>query len=284
MNSEGLDIGLCGDPRKIARRLKVSGLRLLTEPEAVDAGYRPGFRAIVPTVPRQPSSEEVAAFTATPETPHKMWLIDMAQQLGKAVRDCPWESSDPLPNLMEYTEIAPNIQGVPLAVRYDKGGNLTTSIDWESHNEKTNRPGFVGMHIDQWSPEEADADITYGIVVRGGEGVRYHMVCPEVNQKAIGGKTNEEATDYVSFLLDRGHTPRVYWIEMRAPHPRRSLINGKAQSLRTPWVTEALLGSPVAEYLHDGSTLPVFAGLGSTAMMMYLRDFDAAQYPSLLAA
>lgn len=254
---------VCAEPSLLKDRLLVSGLQLIDRHTAAANGY--GDReVIVPTTPRQPTTREVAEFTASDATLNKLRLVALPLSIGeKAIRLCAdaleFHAATAAPEKLDNGFFATDI-----GIRVDAAGQANVSLDPEGCK--------VGEHID------TEDDPLYRIAVLNmGPGKRWHRLTPAFSREELGNQRPEPdlRNAYMKNLQqkDEDRALLAYWIRLDPP------VFVQAEP-----AVEALLFSPVANYLHDGATLG--AKLGSTAIFIAPSMDSVApssdNYPSLI--
>jgi hypothetical protein len=104
------------------------------------------------------------------------------------------------------------------------------------------------------------------LIANIGPGEHWHHLAPEFNRDSAGGPKISDRVHYIKSHPNPSSI-LVYWFKLKAP--------GKDYF-------EAILNSPVAWAMHDGSTLN--CPEPSTAFFCVTDQIDVGMYPSLLAA
>jgi hypothetical protein len=115
--------------------------------------------------------------------------------------------------------------------------------------------------MDTW--ENPDLSLLIGNM---GPGEHWHHLVPEFNRDTAGGPQRADRVRFMEAHPDPSSIP-VYWFKLRAPGDD---------------YVEALLNTPVAYAMHDGSTLG--CPEPSTAFFCAIDPVAIGEYPSPLAA
>lgn len=259
-NVNAFPLGIhCTDPGLLRNRILVSDQRILDAKTADIHGY--GHReVIVPTDQREPTDEQLIAIIANGETGHKIHLVSLPASIGnRALEAC--QAPDFRMVVDNYVDLGNDFIGAPLGSRLDKPDQVNVSVD--DKNLK------VGDHIDIWP----DPDVKLAIL-NMGPGERYHRITPAFSRDDMNGQrpTPQVREVHMRDMLASGTSLLTYWVRLDPPQLTTS---GEISMI------EAILPSPVARYLHEGSTLGAQAE--STAVFIATPpDRPAAMYPSLV--
>jgi len=242
--SEANRLGVaCTNPRYLKHRLLVSNLKLLD----TDTAARNDFgsnEVIVPTEPRQPTDHETTAFTANPETSYVLRLVSLPISIGKnAMKLAGSEGAFRVETGMPV-DLGGGLSATHIGVREDAPGQMNVSKDAK---------GFkVGDHIDNFP------DPSYRIAVLNmGPGVRWHRLTPSFSREELNGQPPgpNERNAHMKNVLEANQGLLAYWLRLDPP-----------EFSPEPTTVDALIFSPVANYLHDGAT--IYGGEVSTAVFI----------------
>lgn len=257
------------------------GVEVIPPDRAGAMGYRAYDAAILPRMPVPATTDEARKCVASDQTVFPMQLVrvpkGVVEALCKTLQRLPREGGLPNPTPQEAIPGLPEFKATPLLLRHDDSNAWTASVDPQTINPRTNRPSFVGLHIDVWP----DPQILYGMF-NLGPGVRYHGISSDITRAHVGPLKPRERQRAVFEYLKQ-HNPgdvTVNWFRLDPPG---------YDEQGNPYM-EALLGSPVAYALHDGLIWvdrwkPSFNGieaLGSTALATSIEMPEVGLFPSAL--
>lgn len=218
------------DSTSLQDKLLVSGLRILEPELAVLQGY--GYReVIVPTEPCRPTQEQLEAILPDEYTTHVLRLTRLPVSIGNRalqhIKDSDFRM-DPTNSL----DLGSDFRGAPQGFRLDKPDQINVSVDNEGLK--------VGDHIDTWE----DPSVQWAIL-NMGPGERWHRIAPTFCRDDMNGERPSPGARHAHMrnLVEAGEELLTYWIPLGAP----------AVSA-TDSTVEAIVSSPVARYLHEGST------------------------------
>lgn len=223
----------CSEPDLLRNRLLISNLEILDPSAAQERGY--GCReVIVPTAPHKPTDDQLEAIIATENTSDLLRLTLLPASIGHtAARLC--QEPDFTMNFENYSDLGEGFIGAPLGYRLDQPGQINVAVDHENLK--------VGDHIDNTE----NSDVRFA-VLNMGPGTRLHRITPAFSRDDMDGQrpSPERRHEHMKSLIEAGLSKRLlaYWILLDAPSVTR---NGEL-------MVEAIMPSPVARYLHDGST------------------------------
>lgn len=265
MNERSKSIGIvCNDLDKLRERCLVSSAYVLNPDEAERSGHLPR-EAVIPTDLRAPTDAELSHIIATDETDIKLQLCRIPRAMGDlALAVC----QDPDFQMNAYAlrhDLGGGIRGTPLAIRTDKPGLRCASVNVEKTNRYTNEPSIVALHIDTWPT----ADVSY-LIGNLGDGIRHHGIAPDITRDTVGGTDSIDRAEYVRRRVELGDAA-IYWFRLDEP--------GYDDSGQP--VIDAIINTPVAYALHDGSTLG--SKESSTVFFYAIDEPPVDAYPSLLA-
>lgn len=259
-NANAFPLGIhCTDPGLLRSRILVSGQMILDAKTAEIHGY--GHReVIVPTDPQAPTDEQLAAIIASEETRHKVHLVSLPASIGnQALKVC--QAPDFKMIVDNYKDLGEDFIGAPLGSRLDKANQVNVSVDGDGLK--------VGDHVDTWP----DPNVQLAIL-NMGPGERWHRLAPAFSRDDMNGQrpTSDVREAHLQSMIASGIDCDTYWIRLEPPRP---VAPGEIP------LVEAILPSPVARYLHEGSTLGAQAE--STAIFIATpSDRPTAVYPSLV--
>jgi hypothetical protein len=287
-------------------RCRVSRLQVLGGQQALELGYGGLSRwegksgIIVPSDDfRRVPDDTIGQLVADEGTEYPLHIVRLPKTLGeRAMKEtAPRTTSGGERDPTDYSELIPGLQGVFLEVRHDRANRRSTSVDSGLRSQVTYMRPFVGMHIDEWP--ESLRYIRY-FIANLGPGSRFHCLAPGVLRRNLDKLPPKRLRDRtflntLEILLARGHAKRGEDLRF---HPRGELLS---QWAADPWAdkvvhlelkppgrdengqeyVEALVGSPVPEVLHDGSTRG--SRMGSRAVMASVEMATLAAFPSALS-
>jgi len=236
--TEKYDIGIaCSEPELLQERLLVTGLTLLRPDQAESRGY--GRRVvIVPTRPRKPTQEETQAIIATEETTHVMKLVRVASEVGRTAANIAEASDFRFDITAPPTDFGFGITGIPGGMRADEASMISVTRDENGL--------LVGDHINTRSHKDMKAAF-----INNGPGPRWHRILPSslLTAETFGDQAPGQTArvERMRELFKDGRVEQLLSYEVRIDPP---FFNEASQS----YLSEALVGSPVTRYLHDGST------------------------------
>lgn len=209
----------------------------------------------VPIISLSTAEQETIEIIATPDTKRVIQLCRLPRDIGELLigkrQDAPaFDQSQP------YEQLTEHISGRYVSSREDAAGQLTVTSRI-SATPDIHPPVKVGFHIDTWKDEDFKL-----IVLNAGPGVRWHCIAPGYTRSVIGGAGRQERIDY--FEQHPDNDAKVFGIRLDSPDTHY----------------EAIVNSPVAHLLHDGSTLA--ATEGSTAVFIASKEVAVGAYPSPL--
>jgi hypothetical protein len=159
---------------------------------------------------------------------------------------------------LPYQPLTDYIFGQYMGLRTDAAGQLAVSVSNSAFPDRAT-PAKVGYHVDTWEDEGISL-----MIVNAGPGERWHCIVPACTRPLLGGAGRQERITY--FEQRPGNDMMVFGIRLDPP---------------TDDYFEAILNSPVAYILHEGSTL--FAAEPSTAAFTAVDPIHLGAYPSPLA-
>ncbi len=264
-------------------RLRRSELNVAPPEEALPLGNGSLFfeRMVLPTHPTSARTEDMALFDPDGESKHPIYVVRLPKTiLDKALQELEPRSGRRLPDPLAFTELIPGLDGVLLELRHDRPGSLTTSVNTGANNPITKRPAKTGPHID--AVPEKYRGVTYA-VINGGPGPRLHGIATGIRRQMLTYshhrfinaqvRAHVQSTQYAHRGLP-SLKEIMRWIELRPP--------GWDEITGEPYV-EAVIGSPVGEYLHEGSTATGTYEAGSLAVMasVDMSTFDPSRFRSV---
>jgi hypothetical protein len=238
--TEKYDIGIaCSTPELLQERLLVSGLTLLSPDEAFSKGF--GKREVIaPTGFRRAEEEELRAIIATKETEHVVKLVRVASEVGRTVANIAKAPGYTFDMTAPPTDFGFGISGIPGGVRHDDASMSSVTRDENGL--------LVGDHINTRPYKNMKAAL-----INNGPGPRWHRITPSslLNAETFDGETPGPMlrAERMRELLKDGRAGELLSYAVRINEP---FFNDVSQS----YLSEALVGSPVTRYLHDGSTGP----------------------------
>lgn len=218
------------DPPFLQDKLLVSALQILEPEIAQQQGY--GYReVIVPTQPHKPTQEQLEAIMPDEYTTHLLRLTRLPASIGhRALHHikAPGFRMDPT-NILD---LGSDFSGAPLSFRLDKPDQMNVSVDNDGLK--------VGDHIDTWD----DSSLQLAIL-NMGPGKRWHRIAPAFCRDDMNGERPSPGARHAHMreLLKSGEDLLTYWVPLGAP-----AVNTTGSTV------EAIVSSPVARYLHEGST------------------------------
>ena len=235
--AEKYDFGIecIGDPDAWRTRILVCGLQLLTSDQGLARGY--GEReVIVPTEFWEPSDEELTAIIATEQTKHVARLVNVAAAVGERVVAVSDYDDFRVDLRQEPMDFGDGIRGFPGKFRDDPPNMLNVSKDDDEL--------LVGEHIDVRPYPELK-----GAIINLGPGDRWHRVSPNFNAAPFDGlpAVPSRRNSYMRERIMAGEADSLRSYSFLLHGPTTDPATGQVMA-------EALVDSPVAWYLHDGST------------------------------
>lgn len=248
----------CTNPDALQERLIVwEGLALVPRAEA-DA-----CNAAIDDVPlvlprglgRAATMKETMSIIATPATKRVIQLCRLPRDIGELLIG---QRQDALrfDQYQPYEQLTEHISGRYVSSREDAAGQLTVTLR-DSSMPDAHPPVKVGFHIDTWKDEDFKL-----MVVNAGPGVRWHCIAPSYTRSIIGGAGRQDRIDY--FEQHPDNDAKVFGMRLDPPNSHY----------------EAVVNSPVAHLLHDGSTIA--ATESSTAVFIASKEIAIGAYPSPL--
>lgn len=253
------EIGIhCTNPEALQERLIVwDGLELTSRAEADSASaVFDDVPLVLPRgMPRAASMEETLEIIATPDTKRVMQLCRLPRSVGELlVRQC--QEAPQFRQDQPYAQLTEHISGRYVSWRDDPAEQLTVT-QRNGTDKRIATPAKAGFHIDTWKDEAFNLAI-----INAGPGERWHCIVPGYTRSVIGGAGRQDRINYFEQHTD--NLAKVFGIRLDPPTTHH----------------EAIIGSPVAHVLHDGSTIT--ANEGSTAVFINMAEVATDAYPSPL--
>ena len=226
----------CHDVEALWQRMLISDLRLLDPKEAQTQGC--GKREVI--VPgdifRLLTEQELDAILVPPNTLNAIKYVKLPASIGEravAIDQSPSYKLDPQSAPIDFGE---GVTGHVGGSRYDEADLVNVSKDDDDL--------FVGSHIDNF---RSDPGKRIAAVLNLGPGKRWHYVAPSFTLSVLGaGPGPASRNAYMRQRIERGEEVLAYWFGIEPPYHDPDT---------NETVLDALVNSPVATCLHEGSTL-----------------------------
>jgi len=246
----------CSNENDLWQRMLVSGLRLMGPKEAASKGY--GEReVIVPGNNLRPlTDKEFEAILVRPETPHAIKYVKIAARIGEqavAIAQATDYKLDPQSPPIDFGD---GVIGHVGGTRYDKAGLVNVAMDGKGL--------FVGEHLDN---HRQDPGKRVSAILNMGPGKRLHRIAPDFNLAMLDNPGPDARNAHMRRMIEEGRNVPVYWFDIEPPYE---------DPYTNELVLDALVNSPVATCLHEGSTFNAAAD-SQVAYIVDIRGKDTWQ-------